>query len=348
LPAELQRQVHATVCQTKRRSGWPVRRTLRQLGVSPASYYRWRKESRPAKLLLPEPARPAQAYEATDEEKRAVRAYALKHPGIRHRELAWRMVDEEVACLSPSTVYRILKGENLVCPWRRRKKRTREEEEKATRPDQVWATDLMYVQIDGRIYFLLTFLDEYSRLIVHHALLPNMEGATVSVEAQAAIEQLLREKRGEIPPGGMPRVRSDNGSCYISREFRGLLDEHGLGHQRIKPHCPEENGIIERSNRTLREALDVEELTDLLQARDVIARIVKWYNAERLHSALGYLRPIDYYRGDPTKLSEVRRRKMAEARHRRREKNLKLRQPTLPLESQEGIANQEAEMSHRG
>ena len=348
MPPELQREVHAVVQQTKHRSGWPVRRTLRQLGVSPASYYRWRKESQQAKLLPPERIKPVQAYEATDEEKRAVRAYALKHPGIRHRELAWRMVDEEVACLSPSTVYRILKGENLVCPWRRRKKRTRDEDEKAQRPDEIWSTDLMYVQIGGRMYYLLNFLDEYSRLIVHHALVPSMDGMTVGVEAQAAIEQLLREKRSQIPPGGMPRVRSDNGSCYISREFRGVLDEHGLGHQRIKPHCPEENGIIERSNRTLREALEGEELTDLLQARGVIARIIEWYNTERLHSALGYLRPIDYYRGDPARLHEERRRKMAEARHRRREKNLKLRQPTLPLESQESVANQEAEMSHCG
>lgn len=321
-----------------------MRRTLRALDVSPASYYRWLGTEPREKA----PLRPAQAYEATDEEKRAVRSYALKHPGIRHRELAWRMVDEEVACLSMSTVYRILKGENLVCPWTRRTKRTREEEEKPKRPDEMWATDLMYVQIGGRTYYLVTFLDEYSRLIVHHALMPSMDGITVSVEAQAAVERLLREKGGAIPPGGMPRLRSDNGSCYVSREFRGVLDEHHLGHQRIKPHCPEENGIIERSNRTLREALDGAELPDLLQARDVIAGIVRWYNEDRLHSALGYLRPIDYYRGDPVALHEQRRRKMAEARHRRRENNVKLRQPTLPLETREGVANQEVEMSHCG
>jgi transposase InsO family protein len=344
----LQREVHALVDQTKRRSGWSARRTLRQLGVSPASYYRWRKESHDAKGMAAEPGRPVQAYEATDEEKQAVRSYALKHPGIRHRELAWRMVDEEVACLSMSTVYRILKGENLVCPWRRRTKRKREDQEKAQRPDERWATDLMYVQIGGRTYYLVTFLDEYSRLIVHHALCASMDGITVSVEAQAAIERLLREQGGEIPPQGMPGMRSDNGSCYISREFRGVLDEHALGHQRIKPHCPEENGTIERSNRTLREALESEELTDWLQARDVIARIIQWYNTERLHSALGYLRPIDYYRGDPVAMHEQRRQKMAEARHRRREKNLKLRQPTLPLESLENVANREAEMSHCG
>jgi transposase InsO family protein len=321
---------------------------LQQLGLSPASYYRWRKEARQAQALPPESPRVVQAYEATDEEKRAVRTYALKHPGIRHRELAWRMVDEGVACLSASTVYRILKVENLVCPWRRRTKRTRQDEEKARWPDEIWASDLMYVVIGGRTYYLVNFLDEYSRMIVHHALVPSMDGMTVSIEAQAAIEKLLRERGGEIPAQGMPRLRSDNGSCYISREFRGVLDEHGLHHNRIKPHCPEENGVMERSNRTLREALEGEELTDLLQAQGVIARIIEWYNTERLHSALGYLRPMDYYRGDPARLHEQRRRKMAEARHRRREKNLKLRQPTLPLESTESIANQRPEMSHCG
>jgi len=48
-----------------------------------------------------------------------------------------------------------------------------------------------------------------------------------------------------------------------------------------------------------------------------------------------YLRPIDYYRdyrGEPKSLHEARRKELAAARHRRREKNLKLRQPTLPIE----------------
>jgi len=96
---------------------------------------------------------------------------------------------------------------------------------------------------------------------------------------------------------------------------------------------------MERAYRTLREALDGEELTDPLQARDVLARVVRWYNEERLHSALGYLPPAVYYRGDPTARHEERRRKMAEARHRRKEKNLELRQRTIPYSAEEPVAS---------
>jgi putative transposase len=135
-----------------------------------------------------------------------------------------------------------------------------------------------------------------------------------------------------------PEIRSDNGSCYISREFGAVLDEHGLSHRRIKPHCPEENGLMERANRTLGEALEGEELTDCLQAAKVISWLIRWYNQERLHSALGFLRPVDYYRGEPKQMYAARRQKLAEARHRRREKDLQLRQPTLPLTSEETVA----------
>jgi hypothetical protein len=58
----------------------------------------------------------------------------------------------------------------------------------------------------------------------------------------------------------------------------------------------------------------------------------------RLHSALGYLRPVDVYRGDPKALQESRRRKLAAARHRRREANLRLRQLTLPLREEKPVA----------
>lgn len=96
---------------------------------------------------------------------------------------------------------------------------------------------------------------------------------------------------------------------------------------------------MERAYRTIREALEGEELTNLLQARDVLAKVVKWYNEERLHSALGYLPPAVYYRGNPNAHHEERRRRMAEARHRRKEKNLELKQRTIPYSAEEPVAS---------
>ncbi len=108
MPAELQLRVHDLVQETKTRSDWPVGKTLRSLGIARTTYYRWLREERWAKCLPTKRARPVQAFEALPEEKEAVKGYALKHPEIRHRELSWRMLDEDVACLSASTVYRIL------------------------------------------------------------------------------------------------------------------------------------------------------------------------------------------------------------------------------------------------
>jgi transposase InsO family protein len=333
----LQQRVHQEVEQTKKRSGWPARKTLAALGIAPRSYYRWLKEEPWAKRLPAEPLKPVSPYEALSEEKQAVLASARKHPELRHRELAWRMVDEDVAYLSPSTVYRILKEANLVCPWRRRTKRKKAAEEKATRSDQRWSTDLMHLQVGGKVYYFIAFLDEYSRYIVHHELLLAMDGLSVSLAAQTAIETLPKGPDGK--PVITPEIRSDNGSGYVSKEFRVVLTENGLAHHRIQPHCPEENGLIERANRTLREGLEGEELTDHLTAIRVMARLVKRYNEERLHSALGYLPPWEFYRGEPARRFEQRRTKLFQARHRRRERNLHLRQGTLPLEGGEAVTS---------
>ena len=72
---------------------WACRRRRTIAGCERGSEPRRWKES----LRSP----PVQPYEALPEEKAAVKEYALKHPELRHRELTWRMVDEDVAYVSP-------------------------------------------------------------------------------------------------------------------------------------------------------------------------------------------------------------------------------------------------------
>ena len=88
----------------------------------------------------------------------------------------------------------------------------------------------------------------------------------------------------------------------------------------------------------MREALEEAEFSNRQEAEQILERIIRWYNDEQLRSILGFLRPQDYYRGRPLNLYEARRKKLVEARYRRREKNLGIKQTTLLLEADQSIS----------
>ena len=101
-------------------------------------------------------------------------------------------------------------------------------------------------------------------------------------------------------------------------------------HQLIRPHTPTDNAEIERCQRTLGERIDDDDFADYAQATRVVAGVIDHYNHHRLHSSLNFLRPVDYYRGNPEALLAERRRKLSTARNLRRQENLQLRQRLIP------------------
>ena len=325
------------VSQANERSGFSVRRTLSILNVSSRSFYRWRREGR---RPCPVGRSPGSLYELLPWERKAILDYALKYPGLRHRELAYKMVDEGICAISPSSVYRVLLAANLIHRRAPKSKvKGQDRPDKPKRPDENWKVDIRYTQVAGTNYYLLSFMDVYSRYIVHHELLRWMDGQSVSVSAAEAIS-----KR---PPGVKPTIQSDHGSCFISREFAETLSCLGINHVKIRPHTPQDNAEIERCQRTIGEKLDEYELENYLYAQEVVAQVIDQYNHVRLHSALSFLRPVDYYRGHPETLLAERRRKLATARELRKQENLKLRQRRLPFaEDQMGSEMSLNSMTH--
>ena len=73
----------------------------------------------------------------------------------------------------------------------------------------------------------IVFIDEYSRDMVHQALMTSVDADSVSLEAQAAIEKLRKDSLAE------PVIQSDNGSSFIAMEFKLVMGENHLTHKRI-------------------------------------------------------------------------------------------------------------------
>ena len=306
---EAKAELLALVARTRMRTGWTIRRILHRLGLSKARYRAWtQRQARDA--LADRPPVAALEHGILAEEKAAVIAYALAHPKDGYRRLAWQMVDADVAYVSPSSVYRILDDADLLSRW----KRSASSGTAPAKPTQVherWHTDLMYLRIADSWYFLVTVLDAYSRYVVHWELLPTMTAADVRLVIQEALERT----------GAKPQLISDNGSQFTAAEFKDLVRRFAFEHIRIRWYHPESNGTIERYHRSTREALADAGLKNLSRARELIAAWVRHYNEERLHAALGYLPPAEFYRGNPAARFAERRAKLEEGRRTRQEAN---------------------------
>ena len=93
------------------------------------------------------------------------------------------------------------------------------------------------------------------------------------------------------------RVMTDNAWNYRnSNQLRALLVEHGIRHKFIRPHCPWQNGKVERFNRTLATEWAYRQVfTSNDQRTAALAPWLEHYNTERRHTALGGHPPISRF-----------------------------------------------------
>ncbi|MEL6286645.1 MAG: integrase core domain-containing protein [Pseudomonadota bacterium] len=70
----------------------------------------------------------------------------------------------------------------------------------------------------------------------------------------SALEQALIARFGTLGRVEEPfLLRSDNGLVFTSKDFMRMVRSYGLKQEFITPHCPQQNGMVERLIRSLKE-----------------------------------------------------------------------------------------------
>ena len=154
--------------------------------------------------------------------------------------------------------------------------------------DQLWVADITYIRLRETFVYLAVVLDAFSRRAIGWEL-----GETLGAElALAALRQALATRRAG--PGLVHH--SDRGVQYTSRAYVELLESRGVLLSMSRRGNPYDNARAESFMKTLKsEEVALWHYRDLAQARASIGHFLEQiYNRRRLHSALGYVPPVEF------------------------------------------------------
>ena len=301
-------------------SSLSARRTLEQIGVPRATFYRWYDlyQTDGPEALEDRPARPSRVWNRIpDDVRAAIIELALEQSELSPRELAVRFTDERGYFVSEASVYRLLKARDLITsPAFIVMKAASEFTDKTSAPNELWQTDFTYLKIIGWGWmYLSTILDDFSRYIIAWKLCTTMKAEDVTDTLSLA---LAASGCDQVHVRHRPRLLSDNGSSYISSDLAEWLDERDMLHVRGAPYHPQTQGKIERWHQTLKNRILLENyyLPGDLEAQ--IEAFVDHYNHRRYHESLDNLTPADVYFGrGPAILAQRARIKRLTIEHRR-------------------------------
>jgi len=277
----------------------PVGRTLEQLGIPRATFYRWydRYQAGGPEALDDRSPRPDRIWNRIpDNVREKIKNLALEASALSPRELAVRFTDTESYFVSEASVYRLLKALDLIAsPAYIVMKAADEFRDKTTAPNQLWQTDFTYLKVIGwGWYYLSSVLDDFSRYIIAWKLCTSMTAEDVTATLDLALKASGLDRATVVH---RPRLLSDNGSSYISADLAKWLDSQDMDHVRGAPYHPMTQGKIERWHQTLKNRILLENyyLPGDLEAE--IGAFVADYNHLRYHESLGNLTPADVYLG---------------------------------------------------
>jgi transposase InsO family protein len=299
----------------------PMRRTLRQIGVSKSTFYAWYDRYRDGGFDALEDRSPCPKRSwnrIPDETREKIVKFALDEPELSPREIAFGFTDKQKSFVSEASVYRILKARGLITsPAFIVMKAADKFANPTTAINQLWQTDFTYLKVASwGWYFLSTVLDDFSRYIVAWKLCSGMAASDVTATLDLALQRSGLDK---LDIKRRPRLLSDNGPSYISSDLKDWLNDHDMKHTRGRPYHPMTQGKIERWHQSLKNRILLENYYLPGDLERAVADFVDYYNHHRYHESLDNLTPADVYygRGQTILLARERiKRKTIEQRRR--------------------------------
>ena len=254
--------------------------------VSRAGYYRILAEQHPREEDL--------------EVRAAIQEIALAH----QRRYGYRRITAELRRrglqVNHKRVVRIMREDNLLAIRSRRFVITTDSRHdlevslnlaarmKLSGANQLWIADLTYIRLRQEFVYLAAILDAWSRRVVGWAL-------SRSLAAQLSISALERAITTRQPGPGLVH-HSDRGIQYASHDYVTLLRQHQIIASMSRPANPYDNAACESFMKTLKhEEIHCRDYRDMEELQVHLEEFLdRYYNQQRLHSALGYRTPAEF------------------------------------------------------
>ncbi len=198
----------------------------------------------------------------------------------RCAEVVFEMLKNENVKVSLSSVKRTLSRYGMLkekSPWK--KLRSYPSKPEAKTPGNLVEIDTIhFVDKFGKRTYVYTALDVYSRY--GFATLSNKIGGVKSV--------LFLQKAMKYFPFRIQNIQTDNGPEF-GLHFTDYITRHNMSHRHIHPRSPNENGHLERFNRTIQE--EIGKFGWCIFIQKDIQSFLKYYNTERMHMGINFKTP---------------------------------------------------------
>jgi putative transposase len=286
-----------------------IEKLVPHVGIAKGKFYQWKQRYGKANEHNGKIPRD---HWTEDWERQAVINFYYENPLDGYRRLTFMMLDQNIVAVSPTTVWRILSAAGLMDHWNRKPSKKGTGFVQPLLAHEHWHIDIAYINICGTFYYLCAILDGFSRAVVHFEIREQMLESDIEIIIQRA-----REKY----PNFKPRIISDNGPQFISKDFKEFIRICGMTHVRTSPYYPQSNGKIEAWNKTVKNTtIRPKSPQSLDEARRMVEEFVHHYNHVRLHSAIGYIAPMDKLAGREKEIWDSRDQKLEAAREQRRQR----------------------------